>query len=138
MKSFTKESALLPPVAGYMRRHGFSRQQEEMQFFDYSIDLYGFSKRDGKTTAIELKLERWTRALQQALIYQLCADLVYIALPAEVIDRVEQVSLAKHGIGLIAVLPTRCTIVLDAIPSSVIIRSYRDFYIHLLQDGDNS
>lgn len=119
-----------------MRRRGYSRQHEELQFFEYSIDLYGLSVRDATTTAIELKLHRWARALQQAILYQLCADFVYIALPTATIASVDIPALKEHGIGLIAVAPgPRCTIVLDAQPSHVVISRYRDFYVGLLREG---
>lgn len=134
MTSFARESALLSPVAGYMRRRGYSRQCEELQFFEYSIDLYGLSIRDATTTAIELKLYRWSRAMQQAIIYQLCADFVYVALPTATIANVQLSAFSEHGIGLISVAEgPRCTIVLDAKPSRVVVESYRKFYTGLLR-----
>ena len=33
------------------------------------MDLYGYAALKGATTAVELKLSRWTRAFEQALIY---------------------------------------------------------------------
>lgn len=135
MKAFRKESELLAPVSGHLRRRGYSRQHEELQFYDHSIDLYGLSIRDNTTTAIELKLYRWTRAVQQAMLYQLCADFVYIALPTATIANVSLPALKEHGIGLIAVAPTRCSIVLPAKRSGFVLDRYRDFYRGLLEKG---
>ena len=134
MTAFTRESSLLAPVSGYLRRRGFSRQREELQFFEHSIDLYGLSPRREATTAIELKLFRWRRALQQALLYQLCADYVYIALPSDSVPAVDQVSLTEHGVGLISVSSgPRCRIVLEAQKSPHVLSSYREFYHTMLK-----
>ena len=135
MTTFTRESSLLAPVSGYLRRKGFSRQREELQFFEHSIDLYGLCPRREATTAIELKLFRWRRALQQALIYQLCADYVYIALPRDSVSAVDRESLTEHGVGLISVSPRlRCRIVLEAQTSPHVLSSYREFYHTILKE----
>ncbi|GAG43766.1 unnamed protein product, partial [marine sediment metagenome] len=57
-------------------------------FYEYRIDLFAFSQKLDVTIAVELKLHRWRRALEQSLLYQLCADFVFIALPAPTIARV--------------------------------------------------
>lgn len=134
MPTYRKESSLLKPVLRNLRRRGFSRQRSEVQFYDYSMDIYAMSVTTNKTTAVELKLERWTRAFEQAIVYQLCADLVYIALPVESASRVEQQLLSNHGIGLIAVREgPRCDTLLPAKQSTVILPEYRDFYVSLMQ-----
>ena len=133
-----KESHLLAPVSGYLRRKGYSKQQEELQFFEHRIDLYGLSPKQDATTAIELKLIRWRRALQQALLYQLCADYVFIALPSDSIPAVNQDQLAEHGVGLISVYPgPRCRVVVEAEKSPHVLSSYREFYQVMLGERGN-
>jgi hypothetical protein len=130
-----KESALLEPVSGNLRRRGYRRQRDEVQFFEYSMDLYGYAALKGATTAVELKLSRWTRAFEQALIYQLCADFVFLALPVRAAARVEIPLLKRHGLGLIGVHPRRrCVMLLEAEQSPVVMPTYRDFYIRLMQE----
>ena len=64
-------------------------QKVELPFYEYRIDLYGFSCEENSTVAIELKLSDWRRAVEQAMLYQLCADLVYIAMPERATKRVD-------------------------------------------------
>ena len=100
---FSKESELLEPVAKFAKRKGFRLQSFELPFYEYRIDLYGFSQKNDSTVAIELKLNDWRRALEQSLLYQLCADLVYIAMPETSVERVSIDLLRRNGVGLIAV-----------------------------------
>lgn len=127
------ESAMLDPVASYIRRKGYRRQRAELQFYEYRIDLYGFSRDRNETLAVELKLRNWRRAVEQALLYQLCADRVFIALPTRASSRVDPELLRLHGIGLIAVSDaSRCLQVIPALPSNVVRCHYRDTYIEML------
>lgn len=135
MPTILRESALLDPVRGSLRRRGYRRQLPEVQFFEYSMDLYGYAATKNTTTAVELKLSRWTRAFEQALIYQLCADFVYLALPMRAAERVERPLLEQQGLGLIGVHPgPRCVVLLEARQSTVVMPSYRDFYVRLMQE----
>jgi hypothetical protein len=138
MQTFETESSLLDPVRGTLRRRGFRQQRPEVRFFDYSMDIYGYAASQGMSIAVELKLRRWMRAFEQALIYQLCADYVYMALPHAGARLVDLSLLAEHGIGLICVKPgPRCAIVLPAAPSKVIDSEYRKFYIDLLKENQS-
>ncbi|MBA3974544.1 MAG: hypothetical protein C0504_10040 [Candidatus Solibacter sp.] len=133
-----READLLRPVSRFARRKGFRFQYAELPFFDYRIDLYGFSRPTGDTVAIELKLKDWRRAFDQALIYQLCSDYVYIAIPLSTALRVERGHLLAHGIGMIAVDPSmRCSILLDALRSSEVRDYYRQPYVELLERQPN-
>lgn len=135
MPTFLKEAALLKPVSGNLRRRGYRCQRDEVQFFEYSMDVYGYAKKSDSTTAVELKLHRWMRAFEQALVYQLCADFVYLAMPIKSAARVEIPLLKRHGLGLIGVHPgRRCATLLEAEQSTVVMPSYRDFYIRLMQE----
>jgi len=128
------ESSLYRPVATYTRNRGFRWQRPEVQFYEYRIDLYGFSRRDNLTVAVELKLKDWRRAFQQTLIYQLCSDLVYVAVPYKTSLRVDTALLHAHGIGLVAVGDSgRCQEVLRATQSHVVRQHYRSEYIDILK-----
>ena len=130
----TKESSLLAPVAGYIKRKGFRVQVSELPFYERSVDIYGFSKITNKTIAIELKLHKWKKAIGQAILYQLCADEAYIAMPKKFIGRVNFNLLAKYGIGLISVSETgRCHKMVEARQSSVLRIGYKNDHIDYLQ-----
>lgn len=132
-----RESALLPPVSAYVRRLGYRFQAQELGFYEYRIDIYGFSKGKNATVAIELKLHKWQRALQQALIYQLCSDFVFVAMPTAAIGAVDRALLARYGIGLLAIDETlRCKKILDAHRSSEVRQHYREKFIELLSKGN--
>lgn len=136
MIDFNKESLLLKPVAAYFRRKSFRWQQEELPFYEYRVDLYGFSRVNGHTVAIELKLYKWQRAFEQAILYQLCADYVYIAMPVNSIGRVDTTLLKTHGIGLLAVGNSgRCRQILGPEQSTVIRDNYKNIYVNLLKNG---
>jgi hypothetical protein len=121
-------------VADYARNRGFRWQRPEVQFYEYRIDLYGFSKKQNQTVAIELKLTKWQRAVEQALIYQLCSDLVYIAVPYATSLRVDANLLQEHGIGLVAVRDNgKCRTIIEAVQSFVVRHDYRTEYINTLK-----
>jgi hypothetical protein len=103
MTRFSSESLLGRPVARYLRKKGFSRVRTELPFYERRIDLYGDGGGHGPTVAVELKLVKWRRGLIQALIYQLCADFSFLAVPSKTADRVDVALLREHGIGLLAV-----------------------------------
>jgi len=130
----TKESSLLNPVAEYIKRKGFGVQASELPFYNRSVDIYGFSRANNKTIAIELKLHKWKKAIEQAILYQLCADEAYIAMPKNFIGRVNLNLLAKYGIGLISVSETgRCQKIVEAEQSSMLRIGYKNNHIDYLQ-----
>lgn len=99
------------------------------------MDLYGYATKLNTTTAVELKLTKWTRAFQQALVYQLCADFVYLALPIAAAQRVDVPLLERHGIGLIGVCNgPRCITLVRAQQSLMVMPNYRDFYVSLMRE----
>jgi hypothetical protein len=104
-------------------------------FYEHRIDIYAFSPRDKSTIAVELKLTKWRRALEQALLYQLCADFVFIALPTSAAQRVDCLLLHELGVGVIAVGDTgRCSIVVDSLKSRVVRPHYRASYVAGLRE----
>lgn len=131
---FCKESQLLAPVARFAKRKGFCLQSVELPFYEYRIDLYGFSHKNNTTVAIELKLNNWRKALAQTMLYQLCADLVYIAMPESSVIRVDKSELESNGIGLLAVRNSgACTCVLLAKPHDEVHQPYRLSQINYLK-----
>jgi len=129
MRSFSREQLLRAPVRGFLRGQGFAHFATELQFYEYRIDVYGYSAKRALTVAVELKLFKWQRAFEQALRYQLCADLVFIAMPERVVHRIDRDALLAYGIGLIAVASrTRCWEAVAAAPSELLLPSYRDTY----------
>jgi hypothetical protein len=131
---FYKESQLLEPVARFAKRKGFCLQEVELPFYKYRIDLYGFSRKSDATVAIELKLNDWRQALKQSLLYQLCADLVYIAMPESSVKRVVRAELQLNGVGLIAVLESGgCSCVLQAKEHAEVRPFYRSSQIEYLK-----
>ena len=108
-----------------MNRKGFRWQERELPFYEYRIDLYGYSRPTRMTLAIELKLHDWKRALQQTLIYQLCADLVYAALPRRNVAPRVLSSFREAGLGIIAVDDyRRCRVVLNPLRSCEVLEQY--------------
>lgn len=133
MITYQLEKELLSPVSRYVHRKGFRWQQTELAFYEYRIDLYGFSRKDSSSIAIELKLRNWRRALEQSIIYQLTADYVFAALPRKVISKEVCNEYAILGVGLIGVGNTgRCTQVLAADRSNDVRDQYRQHYISLV------
>lgn len=132
--SFSYERDLRPPVARFLRNQSFCRQLEEVPFYEHRMDVYGYSRRHDLTVAIELKLRRWVRAVEQAILYQLCSDLVYIAMPANSTLRVDLEVLDEYGLGLISVRKNCCRRVLPARPSTVLRTHYRERYLALVSE----
>jgi hypothetical protein len=135
VRRFFKESELLEPVSEFAKRQGYRLQRSELPFYEYRIDLYGFSRRTNSTLAVELKLNDWRRALEQATLYQLCADLVYIAMPETSTSRVDITELRKNRIGLISVRGSgKCTYILAATTHPEVRQFYRQTQITYLEE----
>ena len=132
---FRRENDLVASVARYLRNRAFRQQLEEVPFYEYRMDMYVYSRRDDTTLAVELKLKKWTRAFEQALLYQLCSDLVYIAMPYTEVRKVDTTLLLAHDIGLLAVEAQRCREVIPASPSRELRRHYREKYLEMVQEG---
>jgi hypothetical protein len=132
---FSKEKQLLKPVAKFAQEQGFCLQEHELPFYEYRIDLYGFSAHSNSTIAFELKLTDWRRALEQALLYQLCSDYVYIAMPERSTGKVDMTELRSQGIGLISVLESGdCSCLLPAALHSEVRQFYRSSQIEFMKE----
>lgn len=128
-----RESLMLPAVRKYFRPL-YEQHTMELPFYDHRIDLYGYSTETDCTVAVELKLRNWRRALEQALVYQLCSDYVFIAVPATTALRVDLDELRSHGIGLLAVSGRNCVEALPAVASSVLNPHYKAAYTAIVKE----
>lgn len=130
------EASLLSPISRFVRARGFNCQLEELQFYEYRIDLYGYSLNRDLTIAVELKLKDWRRAIQQALVYQLCADAAYVAMPVESCRKADRDALVEFGIGMIGIASdNKCTEILAPRRNSVLRKHYREEYIYMLMES---
>jgi len=135
MRIFKAESEMFTPVSRFLRHRSFRRQAPEIAFYEYRIDLYAYSERLRHTVAVELKLMKWSRAIEQAMLYQLCADYVFVALPAPEIQQIPFRVLEEHGLGLIAVARGRCREVVRPQRSSAFRADYAELYRRVLIEG---
>ena len=85
--------------------------------------------------AVELKLFDWKRALRQAILYQLCSDFVYIAMPERAAHRVDMDELKLNGVGLIVVRDSgKCSCLLEAAQHNEVRSFYRCIQIEYLKE----
>ncbi len=125
MLDFSKEAQLLTPVFRFLKNKYVNPPCKELSFYRYNIDLFTYSK-DMEAVSVELKLIKWKKALQQALIYQLCSDYVYIAMPKTKINKKILQELQPFGVGVIAVDSSgHCRITLKPSKSKVINMRYK-------------
>jgi len=73
----------------------------EIKMLSKFIDVVAYNLANDEIIAIEAKLSKWRRALQQAITYKICADRVYIAISTEFCHLVDNELLKKYGLGLI-------------------------------------
>ena len=85
----------------YFRENGFLTQ-EEVPFLLKVADLLCFHEGTGECVAIEVKVRDWRKALKQALVYQMMADRVYIAMSNKYIKSVDCKLLEENSVGLIS------------------------------------
>ncbi len=129
------EKTLLDPVSRFIKDRGFKHQGYELQFYEHRIDMYAYASQQNRTLAIELKLRDWKRAFQQALIYQLCADQVYLAMPEKVCRRIDSSIMRRHGLGLIAVQDSgQCMQLIAPKRQNVVRNHYRDDYVRIIME----
>lgn len=99
------ESALYPVVARHLARAGFTCWRD-VSFLGVWIDLYARHS-DGRTVAVELKVEHWQAAVRQALRVRNAAHRTYVALWAPFVHRVltpkASGALQASGLGLLSV-----------------------------------
>lgn len=86
----------------YFRQKGFLTQ-EEVPFLLKVADLLCFHEGSGECIAVEVKVRDWRKALKQALVYQMMADRVYIALSNKYLKTVDCNLLVENAVGLISI-----------------------------------
>ena len=134
MKRFKREASLKPFVKKYLHNQGYDVQRPEVRFFERRIDLMGFSTHDMKLVSIELKLHKWRKAFQQAILYQLCSDFVIVALPAQNTESIELDRFIRHGIGVLRVFKDGNSVILSEPTQSTVMKSqYKQRYIDFLK-----
>lgn len=103
MSLFYQESELIKPVSDYFKNKGY-KVRYEIRIGFCRADIVAF--KDNKSTAVELKLRDWKKAIIQAKNYQLGSNYVYLAIPlskAYNVLRKAEHYLKKDGIGLLIV-----------------------------------
>ena len=103
MSLFYQESELIKPVSEFFKNKGY-KVRYEIRIGFCRADIVAF--KDNKSTAVELKLRDWKKAIIQAKNYQLGSNYVYLAIPLSrvynVLRKAEHL-LKKEGIGLLIV-----------------------------------
>src|SRR5688572_16782906 len=96
------ESDLRDPVTTWLRDAGFEVRLE-VPILSRRADLVG--SRGTSLTAIEMKLHQWSKALRQAIAYQLAADRAWVAMPLAAASRAyrQRWIFESEGVGLLAV-----------------------------------
>lgn len=112
------EADLVAVVRKSFRERGFV-VNVEVPMLSKWIDIFCINPGTNDVIAVEAKIQKWRRALQQALTYRLCSDLVYIAIHHNYSHRVKKELLQKHGVGLIIVNHDYMEISQEASPSTI-------------------
>lgn len=110
MYPFYLELELVKPVSDYFKKQGYIVRYEVRIGF-CRADILAF--KNDETTAVELKLRNWKKAIVQAKNYQLGCDYVYLAVPlwrAYNILRKAEFYLKKEGIGLLVINENNCDV----------------------------
>ena len=110
MERADMEEQLVEIVCNHFRNIGYEVKREvrlESKFMDI------VAKKE-KTIAIEVKVSDWKRAFQQALTYRFGADFVYVAMPEQVIHRIDSEAFEEKGIGILSIGGESVRTVLEA------------------------
>ena len=110
MYPFYLELELVKPVSDYFKKQGYIVIYEVRIGF-CRADILAF--KNDETTAVELKLRDWKKAIIQAKNYQLGSDYVYLAIPlwrVYNILRKAEYYLKKEGIGLLIINEKTCDV----------------------------
>lgn len=81
-----KETDLISPLVKTFVEKGY-RAYAEVKLSSRWIDVFFFHEETEETIAVELKLTKWKKAYQQAKVYQMVADYVYVGMPEEFVHR---------------------------------------------------
>ena len=95
------EKSMFPKIKAHFNNE-FSLFRE-VPFYNKRIDVVGVNRSTSELIAIELKLEDWKKALQQAAMDQLGGNRAYVALWHKNIHRADIEKFKECGIGLLEV-----------------------------------
>jgi hypothetical protein len=96
------ERKLVSETEDYFREMKF-KTVREVPLFENRIDLVVHDRQFSNIIAVEVKVDKWFRAFQQAVLYRICADKVYVALSEKSVHRVDLPLMEKYGVGLLSV-----------------------------------
>jgi len=96
------ESSLRSPLKEYYENIGY-KTYAEVPMLSRKIDLVSAKPDFSEVIAIEMKVQRWKDALQQALAYRIAADRVYVAMWHKYVHRIPIELFQKFGIGILSV-----------------------------------
>jgi len=97
-----RESQIVKTLEKDFQSRGFSTFLE-VPFLSRRIDLVAVSKETGDLLLVEAKVSNWKKALEQASIYLLGGEFVFIAIADDFVHRVDQDKVQGLGIGLLSV-----------------------------------
>ena len=129
---YRNEQQLRCPVKDFFEQKNL-RVYEESPFYDRKIDFVA-CYRSGWVVSVEVKLKRWQKALQQARIYQLCSDIVYVAMPACRVKFLDKELFIKRGIGFIGIYSSgQCKVLVKPSKSRFVKHYYKKELISMLR-----
>lgn len=107
---------------------------EEVPMLGNRIDIVATKKGGSEVIAVEVKVSDWKRAVQQAVLYRLVADRVYVAIWEDFVHRVDFDVLRHFGIGVLEVNGyAKC--VLPARTSRIIHETVRKRVMQTMKNG---
>ena len=98
----TCEKEMLWPVEDFLKKQGYA-VYHEVPLLSKKIDLIGVKSGFNDILAVELKVSKWKKALEQAITDRLCANRVYVAISSKYIHRVKKELFREWGIGILEV-----------------------------------
>ena len=131
------ETELYPWIKKYFALTGKSFLSfEEVMFFNRRIDIVSYSIQEKIVISTEAKLKDWGKAIEQCLIYQLCSDFVYIAMPLDKFKNIDKKILLDNGIGFMGIdLRGGCTKVIEAAKSKFVKSDYKKEIIERIEEN---
>jgi len=116
-REFRRESEMEQPVWKWLEKCGYIVHRQSTLLSGGIPDLLGYSVIEDTFAAVELKLDRYTIAKEQAECYRCYCQLSYVAFPSQRAERIfnrHRDHLAGSGIGLLSVKSDSVKILLPA------------------------
>jgi tagatose-1,6-bisphosphate aldolase non-catalytic subunit AgaZ/GatZ len=128
-----REVTLYPAILKLFRKqpHAFI----EVPYHGKRVDLVFSTSEMRYLYAVEVKIFDWRRAIKQAALNQLFAQLSYVAMPESIVSRFVDRHLElfrRHHLGLISVSDTEATIAVQAVRNGFLnLNQYRSVKMRL-------